>query len=130
MDLAIELEDLASASPKPSRPPPEYTDASVLLTFLVCQGSDLPLFFFLTPANAADCPWALPLMLAVVMSYRLPIRLVWADAAYFSRDIFGFIRELLKASFAIDYNLRRKGKKYLATFLLGSGRGSSEQGLR
>lgn len=83
---------------------------------LLCRWSDLPLFFFLTPANAADCTWAIPLLLMVVLVYRIPIRLVWADAAYFSKDIFGFIKEVLKASFAIDYNLRRKGKKYLATF--------------
>lgn len=83
---------------------------------ILCRWADLPLFFFITPANAADCTWAIPPMLAVVVIYRIPIRMVWADAAYFSKEIFGFIREVLHASFAIDYNLRRKGKKYLATF--------------
>jgi hypothetical protein len=49
--------------------------------------------------------------------------LVRADAGYFTIAILTFIRFVLKASWMINYNLRRKGKPYLVTlFFLDQGR--------
>jgi hypothetical protein len=44
------------------------------------------------------------------------VEVVRADSAYFSKIVISYIRVVLKAAPRIDYNLRRKGKKSLATF--------------
>ena len=82
---------------------------------LLCRWSSLPVMFLITPANRHDCLWAIPLLLATVACYGFQVRIVRADAAYFSVAILCFIRYVLHASFVIDYNLRRKGKKSVAT---------------
>jgi len=51
----------------------------------------------------------------VVGLYHLVIRAVWADAAYFNYAFLGFVRDVLHASVNVDYNLRRQGKRFLAT---------------
>ncbi|MFQ6016041.1 MAG: transposase [Anaerolineae bacterium] len=38
-----------------------------------------------------------------------------ADAAYFNYTFLGFVRDVLGASPVVDYNLRRKGKRFSAT---------------
>jgi len=45
----------------------------------------------------------------------LQVWIVYTDAAYFEYPILGFIVQVLGASAAIDYNLRRRGKRFLAT---------------
>lgn len=82
---------------------------------LTCRWSSLPLLFFVTPANVSDSVMAIPLLVATVFIYELRLLIVRADAAYFTHKIFDVIRRL-GATFIIDYNLRRKGKKYLATY--------------
>ena len=82
---------------------------------VICRASLLPLMFVITPANCHDVTLAIPLLEAVRRLYRLPVEVVRADSAYFSKVVIGYIRVVLKAAPRIDYNLRRKGKKALAT---------------
>ena len=82
---------------------------------ILCRWSYLPLFFVVTPANRNDGPLAIPMFAAVVLLYHLRIRAVWADAAYFNYAFLGFVRNVLHASVNVDYNLRRQGKRFLAT---------------
>jgi hypothetical protein len=82
---------------------------------ILCRCSYLPLFFVLTPANCADGTVAIPMFMAVLLLYRLRIRVVRADAAYFNYAFLGFVHSVLHASVNVDYNLRRQGKRFLAT---------------
>jgi len=82
---------------------------------ILCRWSYLPLFFVVTPANCNDGPLAIPMFIAVVLLYHLRIHIVRADAAYFNYAFLGFIRDVLHASVNVDYNLRRQGKRFLAT---------------
>jgi hypothetical protein len=62
------------------------------------------------------------LLSATVLCYGFQVLMVRPDAAYFTTLIMRFIRIVLGASFVIDCNLRRKGKKAVATrFLTTSG---------
>jgi hypothetical protein len=81
---------------------------------ILCRWSYLPLFFVVTPANRNDGPLAIPMFMAVVLLYRLRVHVVRADAAYFNYAFLAFIRNTLGASINVDYNLRRKGKRFLA----------------
>ena len=78
---------------------------------VVCRYLVLPIFFWVTPANAADCRWAIPLLACVILLYGFEIKVVRADAAYFSRQILRFIELILRASPVVDYNVRRKNKQ-------------------
>jgi hypothetical protein len=78
---------------------------------IVCRQAVLPVFFWITPANAADCTWAVPLLAAVLVLYGFEIAVVRADAAYFTRKILGFIEHILRANPFVDYNVRRKNKQ-------------------
>ena len=78
---------------------------------LVCRHLVLPVFFWITPANAADCIWAVPLLAAVIILYGFDIQIVRADAAYFTRKILAFIQHILRAHPCVDYNVRRKNKQ-------------------
>lgn len=82
---------------------------------VICRWFTLPVMFWVTPANRNDCIVAIPLLAAAVALYGFKVVIVRADAAYFTWKILGFIREVLGASAVIDYNLRGKGKKFLAT---------------
>lgn len=82
---------------------------------LLCRGSQLPILFLLTPANRQESIVAIPLLALAVMLFNLPIALVRADSSYFTVAIMSFIRLTLNDSFVIDYNLRRRGKRFLAT---------------
>ena len=82
---------------------------------VLCRWSSLPVMFLITSANRNDCLWAIPLLAATVICYGFQVLMVRADAAYFTLPILCFIRYVLGASFCIDYNLRRKGKKAVAT---------------
>lgn len=81
---------------------------------ILCRWSYLPLLFVVTPANYNDGPLAIPMFAAVVLLYRLRIRVVRADAAYFNYAFLGFVRQVLHASVNVDYNFRRQGKRFLA----------------
>jgi hypothetical protein len=82
---------------------------------ILCRWSCLPLLFVVTPANRNDGPLAIPMFAAVLLLYRLRIRAVWADASYFNYAFLGFVHDVLHASVNVDYNLRRQGKRFLAT---------------
>lgn len=81
---------------------------------ILCRWSYLPLFFVLTPAQRNDGPLAIPMFMAVLLLYRLRIHILRADAAYFNYAFLGFVRRVPRASVNVDYNLRRKGKRFLA----------------
>jgi hypothetical protein len=82
---------------------------------LLCRHSQLPLLFLVTPANRQESLCAIPLLTLAAVLYGLSFTIVRADAGYFTYPILNFIRTVLKAGFMIDYNLRRKGKRFLAT---------------
>lgn len=82
---------------------------------LLCRWSELPIMFLVTPANRHDSPLAIPLLSLAVACFGFPIAIVRADAAYFSYALLNYIRTVLQAGFVIDYNLRKQGKKALAT---------------
>jgi len=82
---------------------------------LVCRWSQLPIMFLVSPANRQESVFAIALLKLAVSFFNLSISIVRADAGYFTNTILGFIHVVLGASSMIDYNLRRKGKRFLAT---------------
>lgn len=82
---------------------------------LLCRWSQLPVLFLITPANRQESIVAIPLLALSVLLFSLPITIVRADSGYFTTAIMVFIRDVLQATFMIDYNLRRRGKRFLAT---------------
>ena len=82
---------------------------------LLCRWSELPVMFLVTPANRHDGPLAIPLLSLAVACFDFPIAMVCADAAYFGYALLSYIHTVLHAGFVIDYNLRKHGKKALAT---------------
>lgn len=81
---------------------------------LVDRWSYLPLLFVITPASVHEVAMAPLLLVAAVVLYGLQISVVYADSAYFSAAFLGLVRKL-GAIPIIDYNLRRQGKRFLAT---------------
>jgi hypothetical protein len=75
----------------------------------------LPLMFAVTPANVNDSVPAILLLLAVKMLYGFAVQVVRADAAYWTANILHFILFWMKAWPAVDYNMRRVGKKFVAS---------------
>jgi hypothetical protein len=82
---------------------------------LMCRWSDLPIMFLVTSANRQESLLAIPLLVLAAVCFGLTFTIVRADAGYFTYPILNFIRTVLHASFMIDYNLRRQGKRFLAT---------------
>lgn len=82
---------------------------------LMCRWSDLPIMFLVTSANRQESLLAIPLLVLAVLCFGFTFTIVRADAGYFTYPILTFIRTVLRASFMIDYNLRRQGKRFLAT---------------
>ena len=82
---------------------------------VLCRWSQLPMMFLVTSANRQESILAIPLLSLTVLCFGLTIQIVRADAGYFTIAIMTFIRLVLGASFVIDYNLRREGKRFLAT---------------
>lgn len=82
---------------------------------VLCQASNLPLFVLVTPAHVHDSRvgWFIVLVAAVLYGFRVLV--VYADAAYFDRRFFRVVQVVLGAHAAVDYNLRRTGKRKLAT---------------
>jgi hypothetical protein len=79
---------------------------------VLCRISALPVWFLITPASAHDNPPGVRLLRQVVQIIgRLP-EVVRADAAYFSLEFIGLILSW-GARAAVDYNVRRAGKKFL-----------------
>jgi hypothetical protein len=82
---------------------------------LMCRWSDLPIMFLVTPAHRQESLLAIPLLVLAVACFGFTFTIVRADAGYFTYPILTFIRTVLHASAMIDYNLRRRGKRFLAT---------------
>jgi hypothetical protein len=82
---------------------------------LICRESLLPIMFLLSPANANDAPWAPRLMAVAHALFVLPVRVVRADAAYYTQAVLSFIITVLGAVPKVVYNPRRAGKKALVT---------------
>ena len=82
---------------------------------LVCRWSQRPIMFLVTPANRPASRFALALLKLAVSFFDLAISIVRAAAGYFTKTLRGFIHVVLGARAMIDYNLRRKGKRFLAT---------------
>jgi hypothetical protein len=82
---------------------------------LLCRDSLLPLMLLLSPANRNDAPWAVPLMALAHRLFHLPVEVVRADAAYFTRPVLAFITCILHATPKIVFNPRKAGKKFLVT---------------
>lgn len=82
---------------------------------LICRQALLPLMFLVTPANRNDAAWAIPLLELARRCFALSVRVVRADAAYFTRRILAYIRLVLHAQPVIDFNPRRRQKKAIAT---------------
>jgi hypothetical protein len=82
---------------------------------LLCREAQLPILCVVTPANVREAVLAIPMLLAGVLLFGFHVWVVYADAAYFEYAILGFIVQVLGAGAAIDYNLRRRGKRWPAT---------------
>jgi hypothetical protein len=82
---------------------------------VLCRWSQLPVMFLVTSANRQESLLAIPLLLLTVACFGFSIKIVRADAGYFTAAIMNFIRVVLRAGWTIDYNLRRRGKHFLAT---------------
>jgi hypothetical protein len=82
---------------------------------LICRDSLLPIMFLVSPANANDAPWAPRLMALAHHLFALPVEVVRADAAYYTKVVVGFILDVLKAVPKVVHNPRKAGKKALAT---------------
>lgn len=82
---------------------------------LICRDSLLPIMFLVSSANANDAPWGPRLMALADYLFALPVTVVRADAAYYTRTVLTFIVEVLKAKSKVVHNPRRAGKKALAT---------------
>jgi hypothetical protein len=81
---------------------------------VLCRWSQLPVMFLVTSANRQESLMAIPLLILTVACYGFSIAMVRADAGYFTYPILNFIRVVLRAGWVIDYNLRRRGKRFLA----------------
>lgn len=82
---------------------------------VLCRWSQLPVMFLVSPANRQECLYAIPLLLLTVACFGFTVTVVRADAGYFSTRLLAFICVTLQASAMIDYNVRRRGKHFLAT---------------
>jgi hypothetical protein len=80
---------------------------------VLCRHANLPVFVLVTPANVHDSlvGWLIVLLAALLFGFRVLV--VYADAAYFDRPFFRVVFDVLGAHAAVDYNLRRAGKRKL-----------------
>lgn len=81
---------------------------------LVDRWTYLPLLFVITPASISEVVIAPFLLVAAIAIYGLRLAIVYADAGYYTYAFVAFVRRL-GAIPIIDYNLRRLGKRFLAT---------------
>ncbi len=91
--------------------PPTYGDK---IHALADRWTHLPLLFVLTPASWHEVTVAPFLLVSAMMLYGLRITVLYADSAYFSARFVAFVRALGIIPIS-DYQLRRLGKRFLAT---------------
>jgi hypothetical protein len=82
---------------------------------VLCHQYDLPVFVLVTPAQVQDMLVGWLMLLVSALLYGFRVLVVYADAGYFDRRTFWVVQEVLHAHPAINYNLRRSGKRKLAT---------------
>lgn len=82
---------------------------------ILCRQSQLPLFVLTIPANIHDTVVGWLILLVTALIYHLAVWVVYADAAYFDRRFLRVVSHFLHAHPAVDYNLRRTGKRKLAS---------------
>jgi Transposase DDE domain len=82
---------------------------------VLCHQTDLPLFALVTPAHVHDSQVGWFVILVAALLFGLKVLVVYVDAAYFDKRMFWVVHEVLGAHPAIHYNLRKAGKKKLAT---------------
>lgn len=82
---------------------------------VLCQHSDLPVFFLVTPAHVHDSQVGWFVILVSALLYGFHVLVVYADAAYYDWRMFRVIHDFLGAHPAVNYNVRRSGKRKLAT---------------
>ena len=82
---------------------------------VLCHQVDLPVFVLVTPAQVHDSQVGWFVVLVAALLFGLRVLVVYADAAYFDRRMFRVVHDILGAYPAIHYNLRKAGKKKLAT---------------
>jgi len=82
---------------------------------VICRDSLLPLMILPSSANAHDVPWGNRLLLLTHRLFSLPVEVVRADSAYFSKKFIGIIIVVLNAIPKVTVNPRKKGKKQVVT---------------
>lgn len=82
---------------------------------VLCHQADLPIFALVTPAHVHDSQVGWLVILVSALLFGLRVLVVYADAAYFDRRMFRVVHDILGAHPAIQYNLRKAGKKKLVT---------------
>jgi hypothetical protein len=82
---------------------------------VLCHQADLPVFILVTPAHVHDSQVGWFVILVAAILYRFQVLVVYADAAYFDWRMFKVIHDILGAHPAVNYNVRRSGKRKLAT---------------
>lgn len=82
---------------------------------LLCHQTDLPVFVVVTSAHVHDSQIGWLIVLVAAILYGFHVLVVYADAAYFDWRMFKVVQDILHAHPAINYNLRRAGKRKLAT---------------
>lgn len=82
---------------------------------VLCHHMDLPVFILVTPAHVHDSlvGWFVVLCSAIFFGFRVLV--VYADSAYADRRFYRVVHDILHAHPAVNYNLRRAGKRKLAT---------------
>lgn len=75
---------------------------------VIDRASRLPLFFLLSSANRNDLPFAYPLLWACRFLWRLPVRVVRADGAYWGFHLLHFIVTVIGAHPIIPMNPKRR----------------------
>ena len=75
---------------------------------LLPQGSGLPVFFRVAPANGHDAPFAQPLLASAVVLYGLRPRVIRLDAAYGGHALIAWIQTTLGATAVILFNPKNR----------------------
>jgi hypothetical protein len=82
---------------------------------VLCHQADLPIFALVTPAHVHDSQVGWLIVLVAAILFGLRVLVVYADAAYFDLRMFKVVHDILGAHPAIQFNLRKAGKRKLVT---------------
>jgi hypothetical protein len=97
----------------------KYTGKSCVFGYkvhtVICRHMVLPVFLWVTPAHVHDSVvgWFVIFASAVIFSFKVLV--VYADSAYPDHRFYRVVHDFLHAHPAVNYNLRRAGKRKLAT---------------